>query len=152
VYLSIRSRSRARGRRERSGAGFGFIRKSARGIRFARERRVRQCDARAIQDRDWHKRQRPLPSCQDRSYRRTLRAGIRQVDPGDRDRQPPRFAGASAEPAGKGGTVSPRIMATVDLTFAHDWTAEILPTRPYKLPRRMFVYPRYAEEVERGAL
>lgn len=43
-------------------------------------------------------------------------------------------------------------MATVDLTFAHNWTAEILPTRPYKLPRRMFVYPRYAEEVERGAL
>ena len=43
-------------------------------------------------------------------------------------------------------------MATVDLTFAHEWTAEILPTRPYKLPRRMFVYPRYAEDVERGAL
>lgn len=42
-------------------------------------------------------------------------------------------------------------MATVDFNFAHDWTAEILPGRPYKLPRRMFVYPRYAEEVERGA-
>lgn len=43
-------------------------------------------------------------------------------------------------------------MPTVDYTFAHEWTAEILPKRPYKLPRRMFVYPRYAEEVERGAL
>lgn len=43
-------------------------------------------------------------------------------------------------------------MPTVDFTFAHDWSAEILPERPYKLPRRMFVYPRYAEEVERGAM
>lgn len=41
---------------------------------------------------------------------------------------------------------------TSDFTFVHDWEAEILPERPYKLPRRMFVYPRYAEEVERGAL
>lgn len=43
-------------------------------------------------------------------------------------------------------------MATIDFTFAHEWSAEILPSRPYKLPRRMFVYPRYADEVERGAL
>lgn len=42
--------------------------------------------------------------------------------------------------------------AKVDLTFAHDWTAEILPNRPLILPRRQFVYPRHAEEVERGAL
>ena len=43
-------------------------------------------------------------------------------------------------------------MATVDFTFPHEWSAEILPERPYKLPRRWFFYPRYAEEVERGAL
>jgi hypothetical protein len=40
----------------------------------------------------------------------------------------------------------------VDLTFPHNWTAEILPARPLILPRRQFVYPRQAEEVERGAL
>ncbi|HEX5234095.1 MAG TPA: hypothetical protein VFW25_02060 [Silvibacterium sp.] len=44
------------------------------------------------------------------------------------------------------------VLATVDLTFAHEWTAEILPERPLILPRRQFVYPHYAEEVERGAL
>lgn len=43
-------------------------------------------------------------------------------------------------------------MRTVDFTFAHEWSAEILPERPYKLPRQWFFYPRYAEEVERGAL
>jgi hypothetical protein len=43
-------------------------------------------------------------------------------------------------------------MPKLDLTFAHHWTAEILPARPLILPRRQFVYPRYAEEVERGAL
>lgn len=40
----------------------------------------------------------------------------------------------------------------IDFTFAHDWTAEILAARPLILPRRQFVYPKYAEEVERGAL
>jgi hypothetical protein len=40
----------------------------------------------------------------------------------------------------------------VDLTFPHAWTAEILPARPLILPRRQFVYPRQAEEIERGAL
>jgi hypothetical protein len=44
------------------------------------------------------------------------------------------------------------IGALIDLTFAHEWTAEILAARPPILPRRRFVYPRYAEEVERGAL
>jgi hypothetical protein len=43
-------------------------------------------------------------------------------------------------------------MATVDFTFAHEWTAEILSGRPLILPRRQLVYPKYAEEVERGAL
>ena len=39
-----------------------------------------------------------------------------------------------------------------DLSFAHNWAAEILPARPAILPARHFVYPRDAEEVERGAL
>ena len=42
--------------------------------------------------------------------------------------------------------------AKIDLTFAHDWTAEVLASRPLILPRRQFVYPKHAEEVERGAL
>jgi hypothetical protein len=40
----------------------------------------------------------------------------------------------------------------VDLSFPHRWQAEILPARPLILPPRHFVYPRQAEEVERGAL
>ena len=40
----------------------------------------------------------------------------------------------------------------VDLSFAHTWRAEVLQARPAILPRRRFVYPRDAEEVERGAL
>ncbi|HXR40034.1 MAG TPA: hypothetical protein VN776_13110 [Terracidiphilus sp.] len=40
----------------------------------------------------------------------------------------------------------------VDLTFPHHWQAEILSARPLILPPRHFVYPRQAEEVERGAL
>jgi hypothetical protein len=39
-----------------------------------------------------------------------------------------------------------------NLTFPHDWQARILPERPLILPPRHFVYPRDAEEVERGAL
>ena len=39
-----------------------------------------------------------------------------------------------------------------DLTFPHGWLAEILAARPLILPPRHFVYPREAEEVERGAL
>lgn len=41
---------------------------------------------------------------------------------------------------------------TVDLSFSHCWEAEVLPGRPIILPTRHFVYPREAEEVERGAL
>jgi hypothetical protein len=37
-------------------------------------------------------------------------------------------------------------------TFPHNWQAEILAERPPILPARHFVYPREAEEVERGAL
>jgi hypothetical protein len=40
----------------------------------------------------------------------------------------------------------------VDLSFPHRWQAKILPARPIILPTRHFVYPRQAEEVERGAL
>jgi hypothetical protein len=40
----------------------------------------------------------------------------------------------------------------LDLSFPHRWQAEILPARPMILPPRHFVYPREAEEVERGAL
>ena len=41
---------------------------------------------------------------------------------------------------------------TVDLSFPHRWQAEVLTARPLILPARHFVYPREAEEVERGAL
>ena len=39
-----------------------------------------------------------------------------------------------------------------DGSFPHTWQAEILPARPLILPARHYVYPRHAEEVERGAL
>lgn len=40
----------------------------------------------------------------------------------------------------------------LDLSFPRHWQAEILAVRPAILPARRFVYPRDAEEVERGAL
>jgi hypothetical protein len=40
----------------------------------------------------------------------------------------------------------------LDLRFPHTWQAEVLTARPLILPARHFVYPREAEEVERGAL
>lgn len=40
----------------------------------------------------------------------------------------------------------------IDLSFPHNWKAEVLAARPAILPARSFVYPREAEEVERGAL
>lgn len=40
----------------------------------------------------------------------------------------------------------------IDFSFPHCWQAQILPSRPAILPARHFVYPRDAEEVERGAL
>jgi hypothetical protein len=39
-----------------------------------------------------------------------------------------------------------------DASFPHNWQAEVLPVRPLILPSHHFVYPRDAEEVERGAL
>ena len=49
---------------------------------------------------------------------------------------------------GEGVNASP----IIDLSFPHQWQAEILEARPLILPLRHFVYPREAEEVERGAL
>ena len=40
----------------------------------------------------------------------------------------------------------------IDFSFPHRWQAQILTDRPAILPTRHFVYPRDAEEVERGAL
>ena len=40
----------------------------------------------------------------------------------------------------------------IDLSFPHRWEAETLAARPLILPSRHYVYPREAEEVERGAL
>lgn len=43
-------------------------------------------------------------------------------------------------------------MPVIDLSFPHQWRAEILSARPLILPSRHFTYPREVEEVERGAL
>lgn len=40
----------------------------------------------------------------------------------------------------------------VDVSFPRFWQADVLSARPLILPPRHFVYPRSAEEVERGAL
>jgi hypothetical protein len=40
----------------------------------------------------------------------------------------------------------------VNPTFPHNWQANILTARPLILPQWHFVYPRDAEEIERGAL
>lgn len=40
----------------------------------------------------------------------------------------------------------------IDLSFPPRWQADILAARPLILPPRHFIYPRAAEEVERGAL
>jgi hypothetical protein len=40
----------------------------------------------------------------------------------------------------------------IDLSFPHQWQADILPARPLILPPRHYVYPRDADEIERGAL
>jgi len=47
---------------------------------------------------------------------------------------------------------APLSAPTIDLSFPHCWHAEVLAARPAILPARHFVYPREAEEVERGAL
>jgi hypothetical protein len=40
----------------------------------------------------------------------------------------------------------------INLSFPHNWLAEILSRRPLILPARQFIYPKQAEEIERGAL
>jgi hypothetical protein len=40
----------------------------------------------------------------------------------------------------------------LDFSFPHRWQARLLAARPLILPARHYVYPRHAEEVERGAL
>jgi hypothetical protein len=42
--------------------------------------------------------------------------------------------------------------SAIDLSFPHNWSAEILSRRPLILPTRQFVYPKQAEDIERGAL
>jgi hypothetical protein len=51
-----------------------------------------------------------------------------------------------------GPTPGPIPGPTIDLRFPHAWQAEVLAARPLILPSRHYVYPRQAEEVERGAL
>ncbi len=41
---------------------------------------------------------------------------------------------------------------TIDYSFVSRWRAQVLAARPAILPARHYVYPREAEEVERGAL
>jgi hypothetical protein len=52
----------------------------------------------------------------------------------------------------QGEAVSDTPAPRLDFSFRHEWQAEALPARPVILPARHFVYPREAEEVERGAL
>src|ERR1700760_3225889 len=47
---------------------------------------------------------------------------------------------------------SQTIKPTLDLTFPHSWTIDVLEKRPLIAPLRQFVYPQKVEEVERGAL
>jgi hypothetical protein len=47
---------------------------------------------------------------------------------------------------------APTPAPVIDLSFPHRWQAQVLPARPVILPARHFVYPRDAEEIERGAL
>ncbi len=46
----------------------------------------------------------------------------------------------------------PAVTPILNLSFPHSWQAQILPARPAILPARHFIYPRHAEEIERGAL
>jgi hypothetical protein len=47
---------------------------------------------------------------------------------------------------------APSPKPVLDFSFPRRWLAEALAARPLILPPRRFVYPREAEEVERGAL
>ena len=43
-------------------------------------------------------------------------------------------------------------LPATDSSFARNWSAEILPRRPLILPAREYIYPKQAEDIERGAL
>ncbi|MGA7857142.1 MAG: hypothetical protein WCA11_04415 [Terracidiphilus sp.] len=47
---------------------------------------------------------------------------------------------------------TPSPAPVINLSFPHNWQAEVLASRPLILPKRHYIYPRDAEEVERGAL
>ncbi len=51
-----------------------------------------------------------------------------------------------------GPAPGPAPQPVIDLSFPRCWQAEALTARPLILPARHFVYPREAEEIERGAL
>jgi hypothetical protein len=61
-----------------------------------------------------------------------------------------RYQGTEALDSGLQGKAM--TAAFFDSSFPHRWTAEVLETRPLILPSRHYVYPRDAEEIERGAL
>jgi hypothetical protein len=47
---------------------------------------------------------------------------------------------------------TPSPAPVIDFSFPHNWQAEVLASRPLILPKRHYIYPRDAEEIERGAL
>jgi hypothetical protein len=61
------------------------------------------------------------------------------------------FPPAPIRPGSIPAIPNPRV-PIIDLRFRHVWQAEALPARPMILPARHYVYPRDADEVERGAL
>ena len=48
--------------------------------------------------------------------------------------------------------MKPMTKQNFNLTFPHSWTVELLNNRPLIAPARQFVFPKHAEDVERGAL
>jgi len=52
----------------------------------------------------------------------------------------------------KPNDLAPRPIPTLNLTFPHRWQATLLECRPLIAPAAHFIYPREAEEIERGAL
>src|SRR5579871_3608758 len=80
-----------------------------------------------------------------------MEAGGRVSGGGSDARMPgARYGGTAGMDHGLRG---PAVTApSIDFSFSHAWTVEILARRPLILPPRHYVYPRDAEEVERGAL
>jgi hypothetical protein len=48
--------------------------------------------------------------------------------------------------------MKPMAKQNIDLIFPHSWTVDVLEKRPLIAPARQFVFPKHAEEVERGAM